>query len=176
MKIVPSPAAARALLTSYISPTTVLIGHAIDNDLNVLRLCHPTIVDTSLLYPHHGGLPYRFPLRKLAKDFLNIEIQVAGAEGHDSMEDSRATGDLVRVKVGRWWEKLKRMGWSVEDGKWFATIGVHKREATLPEFGEAQGTVRRKREEPFSLTGAGGVGEKVGLGQLISEGGKEYRP
>jgi hypothetical protein len=162
MKIVSSPSAARTLLTNYISPATVLIGHALDNDLNVLRLCHPTIVDTSLLFPHHGGLPYRFPLRKLAKDFLHIDIQMSNSlsEGHDSMEDSRATGDLVRVKVQRWWEKLKRQGWSVKEGKWYATVGLEQREATLPEFGESQGTTRKRREEPFTLTG----------GELVKEG------
>ena len=61
MTIVDSPAKARDLLTKYISPTTVLIGHAIDNDLNVIRLLHPTIVDTSLLFPHESNMPHGDP-------------------------------------------------------------------------------------------------------------------
>jgi hypothetical protein len=175
MRIVDSPAAARELLTSFISPNTVLIGHAIDNDLNVLRLLHPTIVDTSLLFPHHGGLPYRFPLRKLAKDFLNLDIQQTSATGHDSMEDSRATGELVRVKVQREWEKFKRTGWHVTDGHFFITVGGQKEERALPPFTESQGTVKkRKSGAAFEVAGytVGTIGERVGLGKLVKEGEK----
>ncbi|KIW03417.1 uncharacterized protein PV09_05192 [Verruconis gallopava] len=168
MKIVASPAAARTLLTSYISPTTVLIGHAIENDLNVLRLLHPTIVDTSLLFPHHGGLPYRFPLRKLAKDLLNLDIQTADAAGHDSMEDSRATGDLVRVKIGREWDKLVKQGWSVDRGKFYATIGGKKREASLPPYMDSQG-YSRKRKDGEAVPPMGQVGESEGLKRLLQE-------
>lgn len=111
-QIVPSPAAARTLLLSYISPSTPLIGHGIENDLNVIRLCHPTIVDTALLFPAPGGLPYRLALKRLAKEFLQRDIQIAGSAGHDSMEDARATGDLVRCKIAREWSVLKTSGWT----------------------------------------------------------------
>jgi RNA exonuclease 1 len=167
MKIVSSPVAARTLLTSYISPNTVLIGHAIDNDLNVLRLLHYTIVDTSLLYPHHGGLPYRFPLRKLAKDFLNLDIQTAGAAGHDSMEDSRATGDLVRFKIMKEWKFLAAQGWSVKEGKWYATIGGESKAATLPPYTGNQGWSKKRKADDSPRTGQ--VGETVGLATLLKE-------
>lgn len=101
LPIVPSPACARALLLTYLAPSTPLIGHAIDNDLNATRLCHPSIIDTILLYPHPRGLPLRNGLKKLAGKFLEREIQNGGERGHDSLEDAVATGDLVRVRVGR---------------------------------------------------------------------------
>ena len=118
LRIVPSPAAARDLLLSHIAPSTPLIGHAIENDLNVVRLIHPTIVDTALLFPAPGGLPYRLALKRLSKEFLNRDIQISGANGHDSMEDARATGDLVRCKIAKEWTVLKASGWTVseEDG------------------------------------------------------------
>jgi hypothetical protein len=168
LKIVSSPAAARSLLTKYISPNTVLIGHAIDNDLNVLRLLHPTIVDTSLLFPHHGGLPYRYPLRRLAKDFLNLDIQTAGAEGHDSMEDSRATGDLVRHKIMMEWQKLKSQGWSVKEGKWYAMVGGKERVATLPPYTESMGWSKKRKAEQ-EKPASGQVGETMGLKELLRE-------
>jgi RNA exonuclease 1 len=112
LRIVPSPAAARTLLLCYISPSTPLIGHGIENDLNVIRLCHPTIVDTTLLFPAPGGLPYRLALKRLAKEFLQRDIQIGGSAGHDSMEDARATGDLVRCKIAREWSVLKTSGWA----------------------------------------------------------------
>lgn len=120
LPIVDSPAAARALLFHYIHPSTPLIGHAIDNDLNACRIIHPTIVDTVFLYPHPRGLPMRFALRTLAQRHLERHIQVGGGisgQGHDSLEDAVATGDLVRVKVGEKWKAMKRTGWKIENGK-----------------------------------------------------------
>lgn len=112
MQVVDSPAAARSLLFGLIDPSTPLIGHAIDNDLNVVRIIHPTIIDTALLYPHPRGLPIRYSLKYLTKLHLERDIQMGGDSGHDSKEDALATGDLVRVKVVEKVKALKR------DGKW----------------------------------------------------------
>lgn len=113
LPIVASPSAARALLCTFLTPTTPLIGHAIENDLNAIRLCHPTIIDTIVLFPHPRGLPMRFGLKMLTKRHLNRDIQMGGSAGHDSLEDARATGDLVRWAVGQRVRKLRREGWSV---------------------------------------------------------------
>ena len=99
LPVVSSIADARALLTSYLTPSTPLIGHAIDNDLNATRLCHPTIIDTVLLFRHPRGMPFRFGLRALSLQHLGRKIQQGGERGHDSAEYARATGELVRVKV-----------------------------------------------------------------------------
>jgi RNA exonuclease 1 len=123
LQILPSPAATRALLFTLISPHTPLIGHSIDNDLNVLRIIHPTIVDTCILFKHPAGLPYRFGLKRLTKEHLRRDIQNAGADGHDSLEDARATGDLVRVKVAKEWSLLRSRGWKVEGGTLVAPDG-----------------------------------------------------
>lgn len=109
---VASPAAARALLFDLLNPDTPLIGHAIDNDLNTCRIIHPTIIDTVLLYPHPRGLPIRYRLKDLAAKYLQRDIQTGGAAGHDSKEDSEATGDLVLHKIREEWRKLKGVGWS----------------------------------------------------------------
>jgi hypothetical protein len=137
LRILPSPAAARDLLCTLIGPSTPLIGHALDNDLNALRLLHPTVVDTALVYPHRAGLPYRLALRHLALDVLGRRIQApggGGAEkggkgklessdgaekedavvGHDSVEDAVAAGELVRAAVAREWAVLRAGGWRVD--------------------------------------------------------------
>ncbi|KAJ5507638.1 hypothetical protein N7527_009781 [Penicillium freii] len=116
LQLVQSPAEARDLLLKLLQPETPLIGHAIDNDLNACRIIHPTIIDTVLLYPHPKGLPIRISLKALAQRHLGRDIQV-GDNGHDSKEDSIATGDLVRVKVGEKWKGLKKQGQKIEDGK-----------------------------------------------------------
>ncbi|KAF2484080.1 hypothetical protein BDY17DRAFT_238357, partial [Neohortaea acidophila] len=117
LPIVNNPQAARSLLCSFLTPTTPLIGHAIDNDLNAVRLCHPTIIDTVLLFPHPRGLPMRFGLKMLSARHLNRSIQTGGDRGHDSLEDAMATGDLVRVKIGEKWKALRAQGWRIADGE-----------------------------------------------------------
>lgn len=117
LRKVASPAVARQLLFDHLTPDTVLIGHAIDNDLNVCRIIHPKVVDTVMLFPHPKGLPYRQSLKFLAQKFLNRGIQMGGADGHDSKEDSIATGDLVRKKVAERWSLMHHEGWRFVDGK-----------------------------------------------------------
>ena len=114
LRLVDSPFAARTLLFSLINPSTPLIGHALDNDLNATRIIHPSIIDTVLLYPHPRGLPLRFGLKVLMKKHLDRDIQTGGAQGHDSKEDARAAGDLVRLKIAEMWKAMKKEGWRVE--------------------------------------------------------------
>ncbi|KZT36848.1 hypothetical protein SISSUDRAFT_1049379 [Sistotremastrum suecicum HHB10207 ss-3] len=87
----------RKALQSYIGPSTIVIGHALENDLKTLRMIHPRCVDTVELFPHHAGLPYRRALRALVSEKLGQSIQAGGGtSGHSSLEDARATLDLVR--------------------------------------------------------------------------------
>ncbi|KAJ5493237.1 RNA exonuclease 3 [Penicillium diatomitis] len=115
MLVVDSPAAARSLLFGFLQPETPLIGHAIDNDLNVCRIIHPTIIDTVILYPApRGGLPSRMSLKTLTRKYLSREIQTGGDKGHDSKEDAIATGDLVRRLIADSWRSHKQYGWRFE--------------------------------------------------------------
>ncbi|KAJ6093182.1 hypothetical protein N7486_008471 [Penicillium sp. IBT 16267x] len=124
LQIVDSPAAARSLLFNFLQPGTPLVGHAIDNDLNVCRIIHPVIIDTVLLYPHpRGRLPNRMSLKTLAQRHLDRDIQMGGDKGHDSKEDSIATGDLVRVKAGVIWKRLEAKGWKFQNGILIAPPG-----------------------------------------------------
>ena len=58
-------ASIRKTLDSLIDADTILIGHALDNDLKTLRIIHQNCVDTALLFPHRSGPPYRRALRDL---------------------------------------------------------------------------------------------------------------
>jgi len=120
LRIVDSPAAARALLFSHLSPATPLIGHGLENDLNATRMIHPIIIDTALLFPHKAGLPYRNGLKMLMETHLKRHIQVVvdgKMDGHDSKEDANAAGDLVRFALAREWSKMQMYGWVVKDGE-----------------------------------------------------------
>jgi RNA exonuclease 1 len=129
LRIASSLTQARGLLFSQLSPTTPLIGHGLENDLNAIRIIHPTIIDTALLFPHKAGLPYRNSLKVLMQQHLNriIQSQVVidgKMEGHDSKEDANAAGDLVRWKIGEKWKIMKLSGWKIEDGKFTAPKGT----------------------------------------------------
>ncbi|KAF2028823.1 hypothetical protein EK21DRAFT_101564 [Setomelanomma holmii] len=113
LRIVESPYVARDLFLSHVTRNTPVLGHALENDLNTIRLIHPTIIDTVLLYPTRQGLPYRHGLRTLAKWHLDEEIQQGGASGHDSYEDARTTGELVLFKIKEKWKVMKIDGWTI---------------------------------------------------------------
>lgn len=122
LRIVDSPSIARDLLFEHLTPDTPLIGHALDNDLNATRIVHPSIVDTVLLFPHPRGLPVRFGLKVLTKKHLDRDIQMGGDQGHDSKEDARAAGHLVRLKVSEMWKSMKRDGWTVRKREFFPPL------------------------------------------------------
>lgn len=116
LRIVESPYAARDLFLACVTRTTPVLGHALENDLNTLRIIHPNIIDTVLLFPHRRGLPLRHGLRALAKEKLDLDVQQGGAAGHDSFEDAKTTGELIRFKVAEKWKQLKHDGWEIRDG------------------------------------------------------------
>lgn len=168
LHVVESPEAARNLLLRFLSPKTPIIGHGLENDLNSVRLIHPTVIDTALLFPHQAGLPYRNALRTLVSIHLGRTIQaggglVAGAStsavgeaevtaGHDSKEDANAAGDLVRWAVGREWGRMKRVGWTLADGKLISPSRISEEfledKAVRIEAGMGkQAGVKRKRAE-----------------------------
>ncbi|KAJ7068361.1 ribonuclease H-like domain-containing protein [Mycena amicta] len=89
--------AIREALNRLIDRDTVLIGHGLDNDLNTLRIVHHNNVDTSIIFKHPAGPPYRKALRDLAREHLGLTIQSGGGSvGHSSLEDAIATLDLVK--------------------------------------------------------------------------------
>lgn len=58
-------ASVREALDSIINSETIIIGHALDNDLKTLRMIHHRCVDTVDLFPHTAGPPYRRALKAL---------------------------------------------------------------------------------------------------------------
>ncbi|PPQ77431.1 hypothetical protein CVT25_011013 [Psilocybe cyanescens] len=101
----------RETLDSLVDSNTILIGHALDNDLKTLRIIHHRCIDTALLFPHRAGTPYRRSLKDLVREKLGRSIQMGDAnEGHSSLEDASATLDLVR------WYILNKQKSAVQSG------------------------------------------------------------
>jgi RNA exonuclease 1 len=114
----------QAELMTLFTQSTILLGHSLESDLNALKMTHPFIVDTSMIYPHPRGLPLRSSLKFLANKYLKREIQNGGANGHNSVEDARAVLDLVKLKCakGPKWGTSEASGVSV-----FKSISKHHR-------------------------------------------------
>ncbi|KAL9612956.1 MAG: hypothetical protein Q9167_002485 [Letrouitia subvulpina] len=115
LRLADSPETARKLLFKLLTPSTPLIGHALENDLSATRILHPTIVDTCMLFPHPGGVPLRWGLKALTKWHLQRDIQMGGEKGHDPREDARSAGELVRFKIEQSWKKMKGEGWTISE-------------------------------------------------------------
>ena len=60
----------RKSLDELISSETILIGHALENDLKTLRMLHFRNVDTAIVFRHPAGPPYRRALRDLYAPLL----------------------------------------------------------------------------------------------------------
>lgn len=85
-------------LLQYINADTILIGHALDNDLRALKIIHDKVIDTSLSFEHENGSNFKHSLRSLTLKYLNRTIQNSD-QGHSSFEDSRACLELMLWRV-----------------------------------------------------------------------------
>ncbi|KAH9837573.1 uncharacterized protein C8Q71DRAFT_753278 [Rhodofomes roseus] len=81
------------------TPTPVLLGHSLESDLKALKICHPLCIDTSVIYHHPRGRPFKPGLAWLTKKWCGREIQNRGEGGHDPEEDARACVDLLKKKL-----------------------------------------------------------------------------
>ncbi|XP_077548339.1 exonuclease GOR-like [Haemaphysalis longicornis] len=108
----------QSVLLRLFTASTILVGHGLENDLRVLKLLHDSVVDTSIVFPHHRGLPFRRSLRSLVAAYLNREVQ-QGPRGHDSVEDARACMELVLWKAARDHHQ-QRTGWAGGAGRGLA--------------------------------------------------------
>lgn len=136
---------ARSLLLEYMDSETVLVGHSVENDLQMLRLAHGRVVDTSMQtaagvfgvgrvpYPRIWGLKY------LAQRLTGKSIQTGGGRmvrpgraavvGHDCVEDTMATRELAL------WCILHPDGLEVWGGE------------MRQEIAEKEAAARKKREQ-----------------------------
>ncbi|XP_041982688.1 RNA exonuclease 1 homolog [Aricia agestis] len=88
----------QATLLSMFNSKTILIGHSLESDFKALKLIHDTVVDTSVLFPHKMGPPYKRALRNLSSEYLRKIIQNS-VDGHDSAEDATVCMELILYKL-----------------------------------------------------------------------------
>ncbi|KAJ5651902.1 hypothetical protein N7507_009328 [Penicillium longicatenatum] len=139
---------ARDRLRSIADSDTVLIGHALQNDLNVLRFIHLRIVDSSILtcdavfpeLPAEKPAPRTWNLKFLTQELLQYSIQNSKS-GHSSLEDSRATRDLVMLFLE---DPHKVRQWGIKTRQAWDTLRAE-------EVREQEEASRRRQEEVAKL-------------------------
>jgi len=89
----------QAIFLNKFSDETIFIGHSLESDLKALRIIHDCVIDTSVVFPHKNGPPYKRKLKNLMREHLGIVIQSGEALGHDSTEDANACIKLMRYKL-----------------------------------------------------------------------------
>ncbi|XP_029949919.1 RNA exonuclease 5 [Salarias fasciatus] len=87
----------QARLRALLPSDAVLVGHSIENDLSALKIIHPHLIDTSLLYRREFG--QKFKLKVLAEAVLKRQIQTEERKGHDPVEDASAALELAQFFI-----------------------------------------------------------------------------
>ncbi|PWY92994.1 hypothetical protein BO94DRAFT_358106 [Aspergillus sclerotioniger CBS 115572] len=93
---------ARQALWEHVDKDTVLIGHALQNDLATIGVIHSRVVDSQILtgeaifptLPVVDSLPRLTGLKGLTSELVGYEIQT-GRKGHTALEDAYATRDVI---------------------------------------------------------------------------------
>ncbi|EOA15059.1 hypothetical protein CARUB_v10028420mg [Capsella rubella] len=86
-------------LRRFLSVGTILVGHGLHNDLQVLRIDHARVIDTSFVFEYADAPKHHRPsLNNLCKSVLGEELRMAGA-AHNCVHDAAAAMKLVLAVV-----------------------------------------------------------------------------
>lgn len=81
-------------------PDAILVGQSLHSDLVAMRMMHPYVIDTSVIFNISGDRRRKSKLQVLASEFLGESIQ-KNPLGHDSIEDCLASLKLTKLKLTR---------------------------------------------------------------------------
>ncbi|KAJ5822537.1 Exonuclease RNase T/DNA polymerase III [Penicillium robsamsonii] len=137
---------ARSKLWEFMDSETILVGHSLNNDLDVLGIIHWNIVDSSIItgeavfYNVHASeaLNRTWSLKTLTNELVNYDIQV-GKQGHSALEDAHATRDIV-IWCLRYPEHLKVWADNARDQE---EVRVYERELKRTTEEEAKEQKRK---------------------------------
>lgn len=87
-------------LRELLPADAILVGQSLNSDLHTLRMMHPYIIDTSVIFNITGDRYKKTKLQTLVREFLGERIQESKS-GHCSTEDSLASMKLVQLKLAK---------------------------------------------------------------------------
>ncbi|KAF8251314.1 hypothetical protein K440DRAFT_487289, partial [Wilcoxina mikolae CBS 423.85] len=137
---------AREELWKYVDEDTVLIGHSLQNDLDVLKVIHANVVDSAILARNAVNSGGRlWGLKGLCEELLGVDVQTNGMRGHDCLEDVMATREVVLCCTR---EPGKLQGWAEEARAREEALKVQREIERLEKKKQAEREkVERERKE-----------------------------
>nr|XP_033334384.1 uncharacterized exonuclease C637.09 [Megalopta genalis] len=88
------------VLRNLLPADAILTGQSLNSDLHTLKMMHPYIIDTSVIFNLTGDRYRKTKLQTLVREFLGERIQ-EHKSGHCSTEDSKAAMKLTKLKLAR---------------------------------------------------------------------------
>ncbi|KAG2257652.1 hypothetical protein Bca52824_076946 [Brassica carinata] len=86
-------------LQPFLSNGAILVGHSLNKDLEVLKIYHPKVIDTALVFKYpNARKPRRASLNNLCKSILGYEVRKAGVS-HDCVNDATAAMKLALAVI-----------------------------------------------------------------------------
>ena len=85
-------------LEEILPSNAILVGQSLNNDLHALRMFHPYVIDTSIIFNLSGNRDMKPSLQQLAAKFLGKIIQETV---HNPTIDARSSMELVLLKLRR---------------------------------------------------------------------------
>ncbi|XP_063593833.1 RNA exonuclease 5-like [Penaeus indicus] len=85
-------------LRNILPKDAILVGHSLNSDLKAMKMMHPYVIDSSLIYNLTHCRKRRSSLKLLTKLYLKRDIQ-ENTIGHDPSEDAKASLELVLHKL-----------------------------------------------------------------------------
>ena len=143
---------AREVLLEHIDDDTVLIGHTMNNDLDVLRITSHRIVDIQILLKDIASRQTQgLGLQTATKRFLGKDVQNHGKQGHDSLEDALATREVLLwcINYPKELHDWGRKVWLEEQNQ----KKVKKMQDDAKYLTKKLEHLRKKREEEFEERG-----------------------
>ncbi|XP_078052622.1 RNA exonuclease 5 isoform X3 [Augochlora pura] len=86
------------VLRNLLPADAILTGQSLNSDLHTLKMMHPYIIDTSVIFNITGDRYRKTKLQTLVREFLGERIQ-EHESGHCSTEDSKAAMKLTKLKL-----------------------------------------------------------------------------
>ncbi|XP_063790498.1 RNA exonuclease 5 isoform X2 [Pseudophryne corroboree] len=91
-------------LRILLPPSAVLVGHSLHYDMQALRMIHPNVIDTAILFTR--TFERKFKLKFLTQAVLKREIQRDDVVGHNPSEDAAAALELAQYFIEHGPEKV----------------------------------------------------------------------
>merc|ERR1712136_315647 len=111
-------------LFKFIHPNTIIIGHAVHNDLRTLKIAHSNIIDTAEVF-RTNSYAQAPSLKNLAEERLDRLIH-RGNGRHNPIIDAEVCIDLMKSKVHESSNPLSGLstGWKIGLGLFAGALAV----------------------------------------------------